>query len=168
MFDKFGEFDSAVELNMAAAGQKEEGDETAFYALAEENGIEKEDAEDYWNGDTDRLATITMAAFGRLEVLEQEEINTKKNQVEKIPLQVILTMLKSMCTDEAIAKAVMQKGKRLSDIFNALKNEAGKHKIGNMGVSCGTDRELRNIIRAYYLESESALKKTISDLYKEG
>ena len=47
MFDKFGEFDSAGELNEAAAGQLAQGDLTALYELAEENGIEKPDAEDY-------------------------------------------------------------------------------------------------------------------------
>ena len=47
MFDKFGEFDSVEELNRAAAAQKAEGDEEALIAIALENGIEKEDAEDY-------------------------------------------------------------------------------------------------------------------------
>ena len=47
MFDKFGEFDSVEELNRAAAAQREEGDEEALFLLAKENGIDKEDAEDY-------------------------------------------------------------------------------------------------------------------------
>ena len=33
MFDKFGEFDSAGELNEAAAGQLAQGDLTALYEL---------------------------------------------------------------------------------------------------------------------------------------
>ena len=41
MFDRFGEFNSVEELNMAAEGQKKEGDEVSFYALAKENGIDK-------------------------------------------------------------------------------------------------------------------------------
>ena len=40
---KFGEFDSAEELNKAAEGFKNEGDLESLYALAEENGISKED-----------------------------------------------------------------------------------------------------------------------------
>ena len=44
MFDKFGEFDSVEELNRAAAAQKAEGDEQALVLLAQENGIDKEDA----------------------------------------------------------------------------------------------------------------------------
>ena len=44
MFDLFGEFDSAEELNLAAAGQREQGDREALISLAKENGIDQEDA----------------------------------------------------------------------------------------------------------------------------
>lgn len=47
LFEKFGEFDSAEELNRAAAAQLEEGDIDAIYGIAEENGLDREDAEDY-------------------------------------------------------------------------------------------------------------------------
>lgn len=43
MFDKFGEFDSAEELNKAAEGLKEEGDKESLIELAKENGIDPED-----------------------------------------------------------------------------------------------------------------------------
>ena len=49
MYDRFGEFDSWEELNSAAQGQKEEGDEESLLILAKENGIDKEDAEDFLN-----------------------------------------------------------------------------------------------------------------------
>lgn len=51
MFDKLGIFDSAEELNRAAAAQLGEGDTEALFALAQENGIDREDAQDYANGD---------------------------------------------------------------------------------------------------------------------
>ena len=51
MFEKFGEFDSAEELNMCAEGLRNEGDEESLIALAEENGIDGEDAEDFMTGD---------------------------------------------------------------------------------------------------------------------
>ena len=38
MYDKFGEFDSAEELNRAAAAQLREGDTEAIYIIAKENG----------------------------------------------------------------------------------------------------------------------------------
>lgn len=47
MFERFGEFDSAEELNLTAEGLKTEGDMESLLILAEENGIDKEDAEDY-------------------------------------------------------------------------------------------------------------------------
>ena len=37
---------------------------------------------------------------------------------------------------------------------------------GNMGISCGTDEELRDIIRAYFLNGENAMKEQIHSLYK--
>lgn len=161
MFDKFGEFNSYQELNLAAEGLKNEGDTESLYQLAAENGIEKEDAEDYIAGDTPELATLSMAAFGRLAVLEQEEINSKKSQIEKMPLQVILAMLKGMCTEKMIAEAVMTRGKRLSYILDAMKNEASKHKVGNMAMICGTDRQLCEIIKVYYTDSDKSFKEAL-------
>ena len=51
MFEKFGELNSVEELNKAAAGLKEEGDVASLIVLAEENGLDKEDAEDYAAGE---------------------------------------------------------------------------------------------------------------------
>ncbi len=166
MFDKFGEFDSVEELNLAAAGLLKEGDTKSLIALAEENGIDKEDANDYIDGMVDELATVYSAAFGRLQALEKNEINTKKNIVEKMPLQLMLTMLRGMCTNEELAKAVMKKGKRISAIYQQMRSEAEKHKTGNMGMACGTDRELCEIIKTYYLSSDKAFKEKIAAIYK--
>ena len=44
MFDKFGEFDSYEEINRAAKAQLEEGDLEAIKTIAEENGLDPEDA----------------------------------------------------------------------------------------------------------------------------
>ena len=106
-----------------------------------------------------------MAAFGRLDILEKEEIETKKNQVEKMPLKVILTMLKGMCADEEMAKAVMLKGKRLAKILEAMKEEARKYKTGGMAMACGTDRQLCEIIKAYYMDTDECFKEKISSIY---
>lgn len=68
MFDKFGEFDSVEELNKAAAGLKAEGDEESLIALAEENGLTREDAEDYMDDVTTEFATDLQAAIGKIRV----------------------------------------------------------------------------------------------------
>ena len=80
MFDKFGEFDSAEELNRAAAAQKEEGDYEAIYAIAKENGIDREDAQDYIDDLVPELASPEMAAYGKLDV---EEADLKPYEIMK-------------------------------------------------------------------------------------
>lgn len=47
LYEKFGEFDSAEEINVAADGQKAEGDTDAIFAIAQENGLDREDAQDF-------------------------------------------------------------------------------------------------------------------------
>lgn len=107
MFDKFGEFDSVEELNRAAAGQKDQGDLEALIALAVENGLDKEDAEDYMDGMMDELANPLTAALGKIKV-ECEELKPKEimeDWVEYIKIQ---------CMEKPeIAKQVRKSGKSL-------------------------------------------------------
>lgn len=114
MFDKFGEFDSCEELNRAAAAQKEQGDEEALIALAEENGISREDAEDYYDGCMEQLTTPLEAAVAKLEL-----------EVKDLKIAGILEdwkeILIEMCAaDTQIAVAVRKKGKRLAECMAAL------------------------------------------------
>lgn len=67
MFDKFGAM-TYEELNKTAEGLKMEGDIESLILLAEENGLDKEDAEDYADGVVDTLATPLEAALGKIEV----------------------------------------------------------------------------------------------------
>lgn len=68
MWDKFGEFDSWEEINRAAKAQLEEGDMDAVRAIAKENGIDPEDAEDFCTGTIEELTVPALAAVGKLEV----------------------------------------------------------------------------------------------------
>lgn len=106
MFEKFGEFDSAEELNKAAAGLKEEGDRENLYVLAEENGIEAEDTEDYIAGYTEELATPLTASLGRIAI--QEAGSANEDIMTAVTLKVIAMTLKSMVQEEAVAAAVMK------------------------------------------------------------
>ena len=54
MFEKFGEMDYEEFIRTAAA-ERQEGDLEALITLAVENGLEKEDAEDYMDGIVDTL-----------------------------------------------------------------------------------------------------------------
>lgn len=118
MFDKFGEFDSAEELNRAAAARKEQGDEEALRLMAEENGIDKEDAEDYYDGGLDVLATSAMAAIGKLQV---ESADLRLGGV----LLDWAGELRAMCLEsEEFARAVRRRGKDLAG-YIALTAETG-------------------------------------------
>ena len=114
MFDKFGEFDSAEEINRAAAAQLAEGDTEAIYAIAKENGIDVEEADDFIDGVTTELVNPLMAALGKLRV-EAEELKP-----EEI-MEDWLTYIKGQCmNDEAVAAAVRKKGKNLRGCIAAL------------------------------------------------
>ena len=105
MFEKYGEFDSYEEINRAAAAQLAEGDEEAIYAIAEENGIDREDAEDYIAGDASELVTALMAANGKLKV-EAAELQPKEIMADW------LDYIQIQCfEDQEMRLAVRRKGK---------------------------------------------------------
>lgn len=123
MFDKFGEFDSVEELNRAAAAQFKEGDEEAIYALAAENGIDKEDADDYMDGMSAELATSLLAAVGKLKI-----------EAADLKLEGIVADWKDtvveMCTgDKELQAAVRRKGKRLQECLARMIRFAFENKV---------------------------------------
>lgn len=107
MWEKFGEFDSAEEINLAAAAQLAEGDKEAILLIAKENGIDEEDAQDYIDGMAPALCTPMMAAMGKLKV---EETELQPYEI----MQDWLTYIQMRCTEEPdMAAAVRKKGKSL-------------------------------------------------------
>lgn len=114
MFDRFGEFDSVAELNAAAEGLLKEGDTNSIRVLAEENGIDREDAEDYITGVVTELANVLMAAYGKLDV-EAKEL--KPYEIMNDWLQYIKVRCQE---DPAMAAAVRRKGKSLKGCIGAL------------------------------------------------
>ena len=114
MFDKFGEFDSADEMNRAAAAQRKEGDNEAILAIAEENGIDREDAIDFIDGCVAAFVTPLMAAHGKLD------IEAKELQPYEI-MEDWLQYIKLRCAEEPeMAVAVRRKGKSLKGCIAAL------------------------------------------------
>lgn len=158
MFDTFGEFDSFEEINRAAAGQKEEGDKEALIDLAAENGIDKEDAEDYFDNIIPELCTPLIAAMGKLDI-EEEDLKPKDIMADW------LGYIRTLCADsEEIQLAVRRKEKSLkgcigvllrwsfghqqdvdTEIIKAAGVKAGKITLGIPGM--GTAHKL---IREYY------------------
>ena len=68
LFEKFGEMNSAEELERAAAGLIAEGDKESLLILAQENGFDEEDVEDWLDFGCE--ISITEAAVGKLKVEE--------------------------------------------------------------------------------------------------
>ena len=165
MYEKFGEFDSCEELNRAAAAQKAEGDDEALFALAQENGLDKEDVEDYLDGIEEELATVSMAAIGKLK-LEKEDL--KLGGV----LSDWVDELMEMCMEsQELAAAVRKKGKDLAGYIAATADSGWKNRvivdkrivnktkevkkiIGTHEFAIGIpDRKTRReLARSYYLE----------------
>lgn len=114
MFDKFGEFDSYEEINRAAEAQLKEGDTEAIYKIAEENGLDKEDAEDFIDGCVYELATPLMAAVGKIKV-ESEEL-----QLKGIVADWRDVILEMCANDQNMAVAVRKKAKQLKECMASL------------------------------------------------
>ena len=169
MFDKFGEFDSAEEINRAAAAQRAEGDTEALMQIAMENGIDKEDAQDYADGIVGELTTPLLAALGKLKV---EKDDLKLTGV----LSDWVDELNTMCTESPeFALTVRRKGKDLAG-YIALTAESGyehravvdkrivektttiKRIMGSHEFAIGIPdkRTRRGLAEKYYLGKETA------------
>lgn len=149
MFDKFGIFDSAEELNRAAAAQLGEGDTDALFALAQENGIDREDAQDYANGDMPELCTPLMAALGKLQVEE------KDLEIAGI-LADWVGYIRELCQeDPEMARAVRRKNKELKYCITGLIAEAFSCKV----------RVSEKIVKETYVMHNGKKEKCRSPLY---
>ena len=163
MFDKFGEFDSVEELNMAAEGLREEGDKDSLIALANENGIDPSEVEDFMDGLMDELANPLMAAVGKLEI-EKESLVVK--EIVEDWYQYIVT---SCGESDEMARAVRKKGKSLKGCIAELLKWSVKNCYAvdteitkAAGVSAGVKMGIpgmgraKEIIREYYLGKQAS------------
>ena len=114
MWDKFGEFDSAAEINELAVNLRKEGDADSLRELAEENGIDPELAEAFLAGDLLYLCDDMAAAIGKIEI-EAEELK---------PVEIMadwVEYLKARCFEDAeTARAVRRAGKSLKGAIAEL------------------------------------------------
>ena len=114
MWDKFGEFDSAEEINELAVNLRKEGDADSLKALARENGIDPDLAEAFLDGELLYLCDDMAAAIGKIEI-EAAELK---------PVEIMadwVEYLKARCfEDTETARAVRKKGKSLKGAIAAL------------------------------------------------
>ena len=121
MFDIFGEFDSAEEINDSADGLFNEGDFENIKVLAKENGIEECMADMFIDGEIPMLCDVASAAIGKLEV-ESEDLKAQEIMMDWIEY------IKLQCTeDETVARAVRKKGKRMKGCVSELLKWGFKH-----------------------------------------
>ena len=113
MFDKFGKM-SYDELIRTAKAEKEEGDEEALIALAQENGLDQEDAEDYMDDLTEVLCTPREAAVARVEM------EAKDLEVSGIWEEWKVCVLEMCMQEEDLACAVCRKDRSLLGLFGKL------------------------------------------------
>lgn len=148
MFETFGEFDSYLEINMAAEGLKEEGDLKSLRKLAEENGLQ-DFVEDYINDDLSELCNVFTAAIGKLEV------EKKDADKWKVLADDVADYLASHCDDVEFAAAVRKVGKRIKTAAARVEAEAKKNTItipgGGRCSYCGPMKGYQ-LIRDYYKE----------------
>lgn len=171
MEKKFGVFNTVEELNRAAAAQKAEGDLEALIGLATENGLEKEDAEEYMdsNDPNDFFCNATMAAIGKLN-MEAQDLHLESQM--KDWKDFIVQMLTDYPVDHAddedrdlLANAVFDPEKKLLDVLAAGLKLSSENRIevdkriiqaarlpesaAYIGM-CGRD-DLKRIVLGYYL-----------------
>lgn len=141
----FGEFDSAEEINQAARGLMQEGDDQMLRKLAEENGL-SEEAEMYISGETEELCDPVSAALGKLEIERAHENNPLIDDVADY--------LSANCDDIQFAKAVRKKGKRIKKAADRIAKEAMKHTATIAGRSCHYCGPMRGyqLVREYYIK----------------
>ena len=148
MFDKFGEFDSAEEINKAAAG------------------LDEDDAMDYCGGLIKELATPMTAALGKLKV-EKAELALKGVLEDWYDIVVDICM-----NDEKVMAAVRHKNKSLKvfmsrvlarafdtkelvsdQIVRITKVKNGKENMrGPVYLGIPNRAEIKKMCRDYYLE----------------
>lgn len=162
-------FKTVKELNDKAAELKSAGDLSELVKLAEENGLEKEDAEDYMDSDDpeDCLCNATMAAIGRLN-MEEQDLHLESQM--KDWKDFIVQMLTDYTADHAgedrdtLANAVFNPDKKLLDVLAAGLKLSSENRItvdmriikaaglpesaAYIGM-CGRD-DLKRIIMDYY------------------
>jgi hypothetical protein len=159
MFDRFGEFNSAEELNLAAEGQRDQGDLEALIALALENGLDREDAEDYMDDVVDELATPCTAALGKIKV-ESEDLKPTEimeDWVEYIKVQciekpeiAIAVRKKSKTLKGCIAQLLKWSFKNAYSIPDEISKEAGI-KGANVKLGIPGMGRAKKIIDEYYM-----------------
>lgn len=158
LYGKFGELDSADQLNELAGNLLKEGDKASIKALAEENGIQEEFAKMFISGDIPVLCDVQTAAVGKIDV-EAKELKPKDIMADWVEYIKAVSM-----EDEAMAVAVRKKDKSLKGCIAAILEWSFGHqqpvdkdiiakanvKAGRITLGIPGQATARKLIRGYY------------------
>lgn len=123
MFERFGEFDSAAEINETAVNLRKEGDRESLEVLAKENGIDEDALEAFMDGTLLYICDEMTAAIGKIEV-EAKEVKCAEI------LEGWVEYIKAQCFEKPeIARAVRKKGKSLAGCIAELLKWSFKNQI---------------------------------------
>lgn len=123
MYERFGEFNSAEEINETAVNLRREGDTESIKILAKENGIDEDVAEVFIEGTLLYLCDNMTAAIGKLDI-EEKDLKAKEIMADWADY------IKARCfEDENMAKAVRRKDKSLKGCIGALLTWSFKNQI---------------------------------------
>lgn len=138
MFDRFGEFDSAAEINETAVNLRREGDTDSLKILARENGIDVDILAEFTKGKQLFLCDDMVAALGKLDI---EAKSVKCTEI----MEDWVEYIRSQCFEHPeMARAVRKKGKSLAGCIAALlhwsfknQNPVDKEIMKAAGVTAG-------------------------------
>ena len=145
MWDKYGNFDSAEEINEAAGKLKAEGKEEEVKELAKGNGIDEELAELFLSGELPFLCDDLIAAIGKLDTeikhypkdyraIAQCQVHYLKAYVEKEEIRLINKNhgldIDITTTGEELAKAIRKKKNVLNDLAHKMARKANGIALG--------------------------------------
>jgi hypothetical protein len=123
MFEKFGNFNSAEEINLTAVNLRTEGDMDSIRELAGENGIDEEIAEVFIEGELGYLCDGMSAALGKLDV-ECKELKPQEIMMDWVEY------IRSRCSEDIqVAAAVRRKDKSLRGCITAILKWSFDHQI---------------------------------------
>lgn len=114
MFDRFGEFDSAQEINSKAEELFNEQDLDGIRELAAENGIPSEYVQGYCEGELPELCDPLTAAVGKLDMEEQDIVMVGV-------MEDWLNYIQAQCMEsDEMAAGVRRKGRNLKDCLGKI------------------------------------------------
>lgn len=160
IFTKYGNFNSADEINEAAKNQLAQGDTEAIREIARENGLDPEDAEEFITGGWDRVCSETSAALGKITI-EEDSMTISGIMHDWIRyIQLCISESKEFAiavrrSDKSLAGAlgaILKASEQLmEEVDDAILEAADVHFKGQVKFGIPEEAQVREIVKAYYL-----------------